>query len=78
MRKRPLVVIEFRDPTSSTEWLGEKNVKAELPSYFCVGWMLKRRSNGYMILATWRSTDGDCFHRHSIPCGAIKSIRRLE
>jgi hypothetical protein len=78
MRKRPLIVVEWDDITTNTDWDKEDidHTKDAL-SCISVGWRLKS-TNKHLVLTPMRTKDGRCNDRQIIPKGAIRSIRRIE
>lgn len=78
MRKRPLLVIEWDDTTSSSKWEDEGDADVKLARIHTVGWQLKK-TREYILLTNQRdATYYQCSDRHKIPRGCIKNIRRLE
>lgn len=78
MRKLPLLVIEWEDIETDTEWHGEHEVViSHKEPYRSVGWRVKSNKKTLQI-SPMRDPYGKCSDRQIIPRGCIKSIRRLE
>ncbi len=76
MRNRPLVLVEWYDTTTYSNWRSEKDLTEKPPLSISVGWKV-RADRKFVTLSSMRC-DGDCNVRQMIAKGCIQSIRRLK
>lgn len=78
MRKRPLLVVEWDDITTSHPWVDEDENHVEKALHCTsVGWKLKS-GRKHLVITPMRAENNDCGDRQIIPRGAIRNIRRIE
>ena len=78
MKKRPLLIVEWDDITTSTGWRNEEDDRSERVCHNAsVGWKVKS-SRKFLQITPMRDDQGMCDDRQIIPRGCITSIRRVE
>ena len=78
IRKRPLLLVEWQDITSTGGWIKEKDCLKDEPIIaYSVGWKMPS-PKGKLVITSMRDSRSSCNDRVIIPRGCIKNIRRLE
>ncbi len=79
VKKRPLVVVEWEDTTSSSGWdYEEDRYNDPTAVIFTVGWQIKSHRDRLILSSQHNKRDNQIGGTWVIPRGCIKSIRRLE